>query len=351
MKDGHILFISPTGSLMTVRMPGASGDDLGEPVQVLDDVRSETVWGAGQWDLSADGTLYYVRGEAALRTFLVMRDPSGAVDTLTAFGRANWGNLDLSPSGIRLAVVQCSVRGECGFQVLGLREGLARSAPVSADDSLVFSAWYDDDRLAYLGRTSGGTPFTVLVRADNADARDSIAGFWVRDVSRDGLVLAQDSTGRFVVGSARTFPDDLRVTDVRAPGAWGLALRQGGGWFAYTSGVMENGEWQVYLARTEPPWDRIRVSPRGGEEPVWHPNGNLIYREDTRWMSVSVPNGPGAPGVPRLLFEGPYVNVLGRSHDVDPSGRHLLIEAPGEVTTSRIEMVSGWVSALPGGRR
>ena len=68
-------------------------------------------------------------------------------------------------------------------------------------------------------------------------------------------------------------------------------------------------------------------------------------------MAVTPPIGDGPPGIPRFLFEGPYVNVLGRSHDVDSRGRHLLVEAPGDVVADRMTYVSGWVWGLPEGTR
>jgi hypothetical protein len=102
------------------------------------------------------------------------------------------------------------------------------------------------------------------------------------------------------------------------------------------------------MARTQPPFEHYRASPRGGEEPVWSPAGDLVYREGNRWMSVTPPSQPGAmPGVAKFLFTGPYLNVLGRSHDIAPDGRHLLIAGPKDVTTTSLTMVTNWVSRLP----
>jgi hypothetical protein len=186
-----------------------------------------------------------------------------------------------------------------------------------------------------------------VVRVDNEGVRDSIPGYSILDVARDGSLVAEDaSDARIVLGHTETFPAGLRTTELVGIPGWGHALRPGGGWLAYTSSVLEDGEWQVYLARTEPPWDRFRASPQGGEEPVWHPDGRLVYREGNRWMTVTVPDGAGTPGTARPLFEGAYVNVLGRSHDVDAAGRHLLVEAPGATRTHRMTVVSGWARRL-----
>ena len=77
--------------------------------------------------------------------------------------------------------------------------------------------------------------------------------------------------------------------------------------------------------------------------------GDLIYRAGNRWMRVSPPTAPGAkPGVAGFLFAGPYLNALGRSHDIAPNGRHLLIAGPtATTTTATLTMVTNWVARLP----
>jgi hypothetical protein len=102
------------------------------------------------------------------------------------------------------------------------------------------------------------------------------------------------------------------------------------------------------MARTQPPFEHWRASPRGGEEPVWSPAGDLVYREGNRWMAITPPRVPNArPGVAKFLFAGPYLNVLGRSHDIAPDGRHLLIAGPHDVTTTTLTMVTSWTDRLP----
>jgi hypothetical protein len=131
--------------------------------------------------------------------------------------------------------------------------------------------------------------------------------------------------------------------------AWGWKLRPGGEWIAYTAGLQEVGDWRVYLARTRPPFGHWRVSPGSGEEPVWNAAGELVYREGNRWMRIAVPAGSGGrPSAASFLFSGPYLNVLGRSHDIAPDGRPLLVAGPEATTTNHLVMVTNWLSRLPG---
>jgi hypothetical protein len=75
-------------------------------------------------------------------------------------------------------------------------------------------------------------------------------------------------------------------------------------------------------------------------------------------MSVTVQTGPGIQlGKPRPLFEGPYLafstNVTGRTYDVSPDGRRLLminnqIQETGDASfaQAQIHIVLNWFEEL-----
>jgi len=51
---------------------------------------------------------------------------------------------------------------------------------------------------------------------------------------------------------------------------------------------------------------------------------------------------------PRLLFEGPYLNVPGYSYDIAPDGQRFLMLQPvaQEVTATQLNAVLGWFEEL-----
>jgi hypothetical protein len=77
-------------------------------------------------------------------------------------------------------------------------------------------------------------------------------------------------------------------------------------------------------------WIVEEVSAQGGEEPIWSRDGaELFYRNGNKWMVVAVQFHPEFQAdAPRLLVEGPYVNVGGHSYDVTPDNRRLLLLEP-----------------------
>ena len=103
------------------------------------------------------------------------------------------------------------------------------------------------------------------------------------------------------------------------------SLAPDGAWRAYTSD--ETGMWEVYVVSYPELEHRMRISSSGGEEARWSPGGDeIIYRWNSRWFVADVSFDPEpAVGRPRLLFEGPYVNVNGYSWDISADGQRFLV--------------------------
>jgi serine/threonine-protein kinase len=372
--EGRVKFLGPRGlvdadsiSTATELLYGshpkyiASGHII---YHTLSGARLESVWGAGQLVVTKDGTLIYARGENGRRTWLVWRDATGRVDTLKAFGREDYGELDLAPDGARLLVSVCPNQGRCGAQVLNINEGVRVVMPSAAGDAtcglgwqscnLRDFGWNGSQRIyaAYVPATgdSMSAPFTLSSSPENATA-DSIARVRVMDVATDGTVLFRRGDSLYVApdwSSIQHVPANAGFVIPQAE-PWGHQVRGGGEWVAYTALNQQAGDYVVFLAHTKPPFENWRASPRGGEEPLWDRKGNLVYREGSRWMRVTPPASPGSrPGVATELFSGQYLNVLGRSHDIGPDGRNLLVAGPVETTTATLTVVTRWLERLQG---
>jgi hypothetical protein len=95
-----------------------------------------------------------------------------------------------------------------------------------------------------------------------------------------------------------------------------------------------------YVTSFPRPGEKIRISPSGGEEPLWSRSGReLYYRFGTRWFVVDVATqGRFTASRPRLLFEGPFANLPGYSYDVAPDGSHLLVVEGVDQTKTQTEL-------------
>jgi len=126
-----------------------------------------------------------------------------------------------------------------------------------------------------------------------------------------------------------------------------------GRWVVYDSD--ESGQFEVYVRPFPNAYEgkRWQVSAAGGRQPVWsHDGRELFYRDFSgAVMSVPVAAGPGfSPGRPVRLFEGAgYIGAGaqggGRTYDVSPDGRFLMVRS-GERGATSIVVVLNWFDEL-----
>jgi Tol biopolymer transport system component len=134
-----------------------------------------------------------------------------------------------------------------------------------------------------------------------------------------------------------------------------------GRWVAYVSD--ETGERQVYVQPYPGPGPRIPISSDGGEGPVWSRDGRELFyfrpdqiRQNGQMMGVDIEMEPTLrPGVPRVLFDGPYLsqNNGNANYDVFRDGKRFpdapTIEPIGSIGANtayrRVQLVRGTETA------
>jgi Tol biopolymer transport system component len=165
--------------------------------------------------------------------------------------------------------------------------------------------------------------------------------------SPDGRVLAFDlfDFGVSGFGFVSLGGNVERVQNERFA-QWGPDFSPDGRWIAQSSS--ETGRYEVFV-RSYPDGKITRqISVDGGIEPVWCACGELFYRNATRWMSSKIrtlPNLQWDP--PQLAFETDFIDTPGRSYDISPDGKRLLVvKRAEEAARNRINLVMNWTSLL-----
>ena len=139
-----------------------------------------------------------------------------------------------------------------------------------------------------------------------------------------------------------------RCSQVRRPGESSAEFSPDGRYIAYTS--TETGTDEVIVETFPPGGGKWQISSAGGASPVWDARGStLFFVAGQSMMAVDVDTKSGfRPGVPRLLFTGPYEvqTVIRRNFDVGPDGRFVMVKR--QLTGSspaELIVLDGWNAA------
>jgi serine/threonine-protein kinase len=335
------------GSLYVAAFDPTAVRMTGEPREALQGVHLGQGAATPYFDVSQGGTLIYAPTHPALPARrLVWVDRTGAIEP--AFPpRGAYEDPRLSPDGTRVAL---SVGGD--IRVLDLGRGTETRLTTTGGAALPI--WAPDGRRLIFEVSSEQSGF-LLYEADieNGSVRPLSthrAGF-PNFVSPDGrrVLFSRQLT------SAQWDLVELSLDDDEPAVPWlaseeleiDARLAPGGRWAAFRAGR------QIVVRPYPGPGTATIVSPSGGREPAWSPDGReLYYLADSGEMMV-VPVSTGetfSAGAPRPLFELPEAvpDDTWRTYDVAPDGDRflLLLGDPKEVEPLRLVYVPGWVEQI-----
>jgi len=350
LSTGHLLY-SRSGGLMAVSFDLERLEVIGEPVPVLDGIRTET-FGAAQYAISNNGLLIFVPGESAAVSRPVWVDRNGKVETLP-FRPERYGPLNISPDGRKFAV---SVLGKTSHIWIFDLVGKGEPQRFSTEENEHNPVWSPDGtRLAFDGPENGN--WAIFWRpADRSSERQRLV---VRDNritpfswSPDGQSLAilyESTPGGYDIYIFNLKTRELQPYLASRFNEWGPAFSPDGRWIAYTSD--ESGQYEVYVQSwplTKGKW-QVSTTAGGNEEPVWSEDGReLFYRNGRRWMAVPIITSPTfSSGAPQLLFQGDYINVAGMEYGVSPDGKRFLVLQPTDSSPPiELRVVVNWFEEL-----
>jgi Tol biopolymer transport system component len=292
--------------------------------------------------IAADGTLAY-RGDAGAMATPLWVNRGGLEAGSIASSLRNPQYPRLSPDGARLALV---VDSELWVYDLHGRPPVK----LATEGGIYSPLWTPDGaRLIYESNFAGALRIIPVASGASSSAASPAGHFHPHGWSPDGKeMMAVHYTGGdtatdivLMLPEAAAQPHALVRTPARE-GVDGATLSPDGRWLAYASN--DTGEVEVWVApygRTGAP---VRVSPRGGVEPIWSKNSReLYYLEGGRMMAVAVEAGNEFNfKPPTFLFEFRYVrSSQPPSYDVAADGRFLVLK-PVVMAPPAITVISNW---------
>ena len=334
------------------------------------------------FDISTEGTLVYAPGseappEVSVERTLVWVDREGNEEPLEAPPHP-YSYVDLSPNGTHVAVLFTDPqdpfdRGD--IWILDLtREPITQQRLTFDPQAAYCPMWTPDCQRVVFGSLRGGT-FSLSWKAANGTGpveslytskRGLIASTWSAGGRSLIFMEFKDQTNSDIWALSLDGEPTARPLMAESYGEGLPAISPDGRWIAYSSD--ESGQIEVYV-RPFPNVDdgKWLISTRGGEYPIWAPDGRELYYDayPDQMMVVTIETKPAfAAGNPEVLFRsdnvmashsGPDVSP----YDISPDGQRFLMikedkearEAAEAVETPPITelfVVDNWDEVLKG---
>ena len=355
VASGHLVY-SGEGGVLAVPFDLEQLVVSGSAFPVLDDVRREGSYsGVAQMVFSDDGLLAYIPGDDMSVSTPVWVDRSGRqVDAASLPAQRYW-SFTLSPDGSSLAIQIDSTTSDVWVHDFG-RVGSLTKLTLEGNNGFPF--WtLDGRRVTFLSDNPGPgrpAPGGIYWQAIDGGAAEWLMGDWEGGVNagyawlRDGALAYEKITTEgsdLLTWSSETGESQPLV--VTPYNEFLPSFSPDGDWFVYSSD--RSGQLEVYVKKYPPTEESWLVSTASGQRPIWSPAGHeLFYRRGREFWSVEVDTTEGfTHGPPRMLFEGPYVDVGGRSFAVAPDGARFLVLKEREQPPPRsIHLVENWFEEL-----
>ncbi len=316
LRDGGNAAYSPTGHLLFARVSAllAVPFDLrrlevrGEPVSIMDGLRTAGAYSNGVFQVLADGTLlYFPGGLMGGRQHLIVADAQGRTrDWGRERGYHDFGPI-ASPDGSRAACTISSARALDEIWLFDRTRPSARRivsvpgvdcwTPVWSPDGRQIAYYrrgYDEADGLYLQPLDGGAPKRILSLVSKAGGSlNGFANSWSPDGS--ALLVTHYAGTRSEIFRVQVHPagDSLSVPVPLLPGpanAQYPAFSPDGRWVAYQSN--ESGQDEIYVAPNLPDGSLgapLMVSVGGGWCPRWGRSGKeLFYQGGAQGHVMSV---------------------------------------------------------------
>ena len=344
VDTGHLVYASAV-SLRAVRFDLNSMDVLSDPVPVVEQAMTLGT-GAGQFDLSENGTLVYMPGGATatigIPRSLVWTDRRGREEPVGAPARS-YVIPRLSPDGQQIALDVRDQENDVWIWEIN-RRTLRRLTFNPFPDS--WPVWTPDGRRIVFGSQREGAVINLFWQS--ADGTGSAERLTTSINAQTPHAITPDGKNLIVQENVTGSNSDLTLLPLGAlsnGGTSGKATTQpllhtpagesagdvspDGRWLAYSAN--ESGRVEVYV-RPFPNVDggRWQVSTEGGSRPAWAKNGSELFylglNGGSMW-TVPVQTSPTfSAGNPTRLFDGRWwVGQTGRTYDVSADGQRFLM--------------------------
>jgi serine/threonine-protein kinase len=341
LSSGHLVFLVPgDGVLAAMPFDPAQMRVLGPPMPLVNGVREEATYKAGQFDISEDGTLVYVPGHNAGLGVLAWASSSGHLDTLP-FPRSSYFALSVAPDGGHAIVRRLSGSGDLQESTLLDLARNQESRPWRYSGRFEIDSWMDRAHILRCCRPDDVPEVYDLKTQTRRRLMAVRHRAWA--VSPDGRWwFATYTDGSQYLGVLTSAGDSTDVPQTVGPGGWAAAFSPDSRWLAFSE---FEGTPRIVVVHVPFDGRRFEIAADGGDEPRWFPDGRrIVYKHGTQFMVIDVTTRGDSlvTSLPRPWISGPFHRVPGWAYDVGPDGRLLVIVGPAETSAGHLNVVTGF---------
>jgi serine/threonine protein kinase/Tol biopolymer transport system component len=344
VPSGHVIYVREQNVLSAAPFDLKTLSVTGPGVPAISDVLVTPAW-SPDLGFSERGDVAYVAGVSTMARRLEMADNR-------ELRTEAYTSVRVSPRGDRLVVSLLHEVAEAWVYdflrdtITRLPTELEAHSPIwSADESrIVFTSNRDGQHNLHMIAADGSGDVERLTTSPNQQIPGSI--------SPDAMVLA------FSQGRGETQGWDIYLLPLDGSGEatpflttndseYSPMFSPDGKWLAYVSD--ESGESAVYVRPFPGPGPGTRISPAGGREPVWAPDGRELHYLATNGTitSVELHYDPALrAGTSRVGLSGGTVSTTleENAYDVMPDGSFVVIRESDQ--NINIRFVTNWFEEL-----
>jgi Tol biopolymer transport system component len=359
-SQGYLLFLRGN-TLMAQPFDANRLSTTADAVTVAEQIQTMSNLGRAVFTVSANGFLVYRTGSLEPTVQLAWFDRISGKQTGTLGQPENSNGIRLSPDRKGASVATLDVAtGNRDIWLYDVARGLKTTRFTSDPGEHRHPIWSPDGRWIvftsnrkghfdlYRKPSNGAGPEELLYADEKEKYPSSFSpdGKWLLYM----VYLDPSSKDQLWILPVEETPPSERKPVPFAPtrfnSSWG-EFSPDGRWIAYVSDESTRNE--IYVAPFPGPGRKGRISPAGGNQPLWRTDGKEIFyiSSDRRLMVAEVSSKGDALeiGAVRPLF-GPIPEVFGRSYDVSADGQRFLVTVAQQSNSEPLTVVHDWTAGL-----